>query len=711
MSQLRENLRRGVRAAGPVSWLLALSVLTGLAAVVSRQKPPAFSVHDKAFYLSAQDVDFVRPGLNVTIESASIDAGGVIQVRFKLADPKGLPLDRLGVVTPGAVSISFIAATIPAGASQYTAYTTRQQTSPITKQTATQAGTDSGGSYQQVADGEYTYTFKTLAPAGYNRSAVHTIGFYSSRDLSEFNLGTQYDDGVFHFVPDGSATPPAFPRDVVQTASCNRCHDPLSAHGGARRSVELCVLCHQPQTTDPDTGNKVDFKVMIHKIHMGSSLPSVQAGKPYQIIGFNQSVNDWSTVVFPADVRRCEVCHAQGPVGNPPRTAAQANYYLTKPTRAACGACHDNVNFDTGENHSADNLPEISDNLCANCHIPQGEIEFDASIKGAHTIPNHSTMLPGVVFDITKVDNSAPGQNPTVTFSIKDNTGNPILPSDMNFLNLVTSTSSTYDYAGYVSESALKATGSNGVYTYTFKWAVPSDAQGTFAMGIEGYRNVTLFPGKKIEMPNIRDVGFNKVFYYAVTDPTPVPRRTVVAEANCNSCHESLELHGGIRRNVEYCVICHNPNNTDADQRPAAQSPPESIHFKTMIHKIHTGENLTTDLTIYGFGGSVHNFSSAFAKTSFTASGVRFPGDRRDCAQCHANSSEQLPLRDGLLPSLQPRGWYSPQLPTAAACLACHTEKAPAAHALAQTSQQLGESCEVCHGPDADFAIDKVHAR
>ena len=92
-------------------------------------------------------------------------------------------------------------------------------------------------------------------------------------------------------------------------------------------------------------------------------------------------------MVFPADVRRCETCHQQNVM------AAQATAYLTKPTRAACGSCHDDVNFATGVNHAGG--PQFDDNLCATCHIPQGEIDFDASIKGAHVIPAESAMLGG----------------------------------------------------------------------------------------------------------------------------------------------------------------------------------------------------------------------------------------------------------------------------------------------------------------------------
>jgi OmcA/MtrC family decaheme c-type cytochrome len=100
---------------------------------------------------------------------------------------------------------------------------------------------------------------------------------------------------VLTWIPAGGA--PTNTRDVIRTATCNKCHDQLAFHGGSRRSLDLCIMCHTPQTTDPDTGNTLDMKVFVHKLHMGSGLPSVKAGTPYQIIGFNQAV--WSTVNLP----------------------------------------------------------------------------------------------------------------------------------------------------------------------------------------------------------------------------------------------------------------------------------------------------------------------------------------------------------------------------------------------------------------------------
>ena len=401
------------------------------------------------------------------------------------------------------MSTSFVAAFIPRDEEIYTAYTARQRTSPITNVTAPQASSDSGGTYEQTTpgvDGEYVYTFATKAPMNFDRGTTHTIGVYARRDLTEFDLGRPSDDDTFNFVPDGSDV--TVVRDIVKTEDCNSCHTRLTAHG-RRHSVELCILCHQPQSTDPDSGNTVDMTTMIHKIHMGAELPSVQAGTPYQIIGFGQSVHDYSTVEFPADVRRCGTCHGEEPAdesiqalkpvalsltnlihrlraSGPPRVAHapeenRGPHHLTEPSRRACGACHDDVNFATGENHA--NLPQVSDNLCANCHIPESELEFDLSIIGAHTIPVFSKELPGTVFEILGVEDGGPGENPTVTFSIKDEDGAPILPSEVDRFSLVLA-GPTSDYQVRFSERPPEDKGSGGVYTHTFAANIPDDATG-----------------------------------------------------------------------------------------------------------------------------------------------------------------------------------------------------------------------------------------
>jgi OmcA/MtrC family decaheme c-type cytochrome len=197
----------------------------------------------------------------------------------------------------------------------------------------------------------------------------------------------------------------------------------------------------------------------------------------------------------------------------------------------------------------------------------------------------------------------------------------------------------------------------------------------------------------------VRDAGANQVISFSVDGSPVAPRRTVVAIDNCNQCHYSLSVHGDNRNQTVMCVLCHNPNTTDADMRPASAGPAQTVDFRTMIHKIHRGENLTSDFTIYGFGQSVNNFND-----------VRFPGDLRNCEKCHTNGSEQLPLGDNLLSVNNPRGLINPTPPATAACIACHDTRPAASHALGNTTT-LGEACAVCHAPSADFSVDKVHAR
>jgi len=698
-------------------WIIALACLVvGVAAGdPTHRRAEFYTPHDKAYFLP-ESVEFVNPGLKIAVQSAAIASDGTISATYTVSDPTGLPLDTAGVNTPGTISLSFLAAAIPQGQEQYVSYITRTATGTVIPST-TQAAADSGGTTTSVGPGQYTYTFKTKA-AGFDPTVTNTIGIYGSRNLTTYNLGTDYASTTFNFVPNGSKV--VTTRDVIRDASCNRCHDQLSFHGGSRRGIALCVMCHTQQTTDPNTGNTLDMKVMAHKIHMGSSLPSVIAGKPYQFVGFQNAISDYSKVVDPAMAQRCTVCHDQT------TGAAQATAYLTEPTRVTCGSCHDNVNFATGANHPAGAYPD--DSKCSTCHVPQGASDFDASIVGAHVVGVDSSLLSGLKATIVSVANGTAGNQPTVTFTLTNNAGNGVPISALSSLSL-TMAGPTTDYGytifgsdvastpGYVTESATKASCSAaGTCVYTFTHPVPAGATGTYAIGLEARRTETVLAG----FPNQQSIQYgaaNPVSYFSVDGSAIVSRRKVVALTNCNQCHVNLSLHGTLRNNTEYCVMCHNPSNTDVTVRVNATNatdkalPPQGINLNLLVHRIHFGPNATANgaknpYIVVGFGGSHNDFSTTlFPPFSPTGSA----GDTRNCSLCHTNTSEQnLPL--GKNPVVDPQGWINPNQAIASACSGCHTSESESSHFLANTTT-LGESCTVCHSSGAAYAVDQVHAQ
>src|SRR6516164_6321502 len=108
------------------SFLLVLTLFLLQSSVFIRaQKESAFTPYEKAYYADPTIVNFVRPGLVISVVSANIASDGTITVDYKLSDPNGAPLDRSGVVTPGPISVSFLAAYIPKGQEQYSSYIVR----------------------------------------------------------------------------------------------------------------------------------------------------------------------------------------------------------------------------------------------------------------------------------------------------------------------------------------------------------------------------------------------------------------------------------------------------------------------------------------------------------------------------------------------------------------------------------------------------------
>jgi OmcA/MtrC family decaheme c-type cytochrome len=720
--------------------------------------------------------------LNVQITSVTIPADNKPVVTFRITDDQGNPIDRKAA----GVNMRFIIARIPRGEDEYSNYITLVQKSSITGQSAVQADSEGSsanplGTFSDQGNGVSTYTFNTALPEGYDKNVTHTVGIFATATIQ----GRVYvSNATFNFIPSGGEVTTV--RDVVRTENCNNCHDPLEAHGGARRDVKLCVLCHSteiidPKTgqsveqVDPDTGNNIGFPILIHKIHRGEDLPSVKiAGKPYQIIGFRGSVNDFSNVVFPQDIRNCTKCHTGG---------TQSDRFETAPARDACGSCHDDVNFASGGTNFPGGMShgggiQLNDNNCSGCHLPSTGKEFDLSVEGSHTIPTKSKQLAGVNFQIVSVVSAetgsttvAPGEHPKVTFRITTDNGAIIPPSSMNFLNLTLSgPTSDYNIQDYNGDSKTTpgvenqfqdqgspvsvikgAVGpdSSGNFTYKFNGHIPTNASGTYAVGIEGYRCATVQGSNAARggincdgtldlnkdgiedngevFNQIREAGHNVVFYFPVTDSQPVPRRQVVdTSTTCINCHgvfsKDFSIHGNIRNNTEYCVLCHNPSGDDIPFRAPASGTEQrttSINFRVMIHKIHTGENLTQKpYTIIGFRGSVNDFSD-----------VRFPGDRGDCQECHLDQTFLLNPGHGILGSdiLQTteREIDSSKnvtktfltTPIVSTCTSCHDNLGVNANGDGLTGENHSiksivaseNECVTCHGAGEAVDVQNVH--
>ncbi len=645
-------------------------------------------------------------GLKAEITAVSIPGNRRPVVTFKISDLRGKPLE-LDALDPNSVKFTIAVLKIAkSGEADYSNYVLTKvagkdyvykgETKKPALSETLQPDMDHGGVLSRLSVGVFTYTFKTALPLGFNQKATHVVGGEMTRDNRRFAA-----DPLFEFVPAGGKV--TMKRDLLETASCNKCHDPMRAHRGTAREVGYCALCHTSQLIDPETGESLDFKYFVHKLHRGKLLPSVRAGQPYFTIGAGQRVADFSTIAsplmvvtetIPKEYRNCTACHA-----NP-----KAINWQTLPSSVGCVSCHDDVDLRTGTNHSTGPAPE---GTCVNCHQPEGP-EFGPSIIGAHTFPGNSAQLPGTVFDILKIEGGKPGSNPVVTFSIRNKKGEPVNAAQMNNLSLVLAWP-TVDYQTEIIEDVRKAEPQgNGIHVYKFKYSLPAGATGSGAVGIHGYRLFDIKrPSGTVVEKGQRDAGFNVVKYFPITDREAVPRRKAVKIENCNACHLKLQAHGEQRNNTEFCVLCHNAKQTDAQKRKTAKGPmpAENIQLKRLIHRIHTGRNLGEPFIVYG------GPAAAPVPTNFGE--IRFPGDRRNCTKCHEQGANEIPLPDGVLPTQIPQadGTVKALTPIMSACVACHTKEPAKAHMEAQIAAVGRESCVVCHGVGREFSVEKVHRR
>jgi OmcA/MtrC family decaheme c-type cytochrome len=645
--------------------------------------------------------------INAEITDASVASPPVVD--FRLTDNGGNAVRNLP-----AESINFTIAKLVPGtdgnASAWQSYLNLLDDAAVQ---ATREGGDEGRLVDH-GDGTYTYTFGTditsitdPVAVPYNASLTHRVSF-------EIRSFVPVHNPVYDFRPADGATRGLFTREIVKTATCNRCHEELALHGGARFETRQCVTCHNPGSTDGQTGNTVDFKVMIHRIHRGEDLPSVVAGTDYCIQG--RSLACFGDVVFPQDVRNCSNCHD----ADDPDTPDAANWYL-QPTAEACGSCHDNVIFRTGEGHAEDDtgIGIVADNSqCAGCHAssPPSRIE----VRQAHRMRGEEATAQ---FRFNLLDIAFGGLNsaPVVDFSITDPT-NGDTPYDIESDPAITRSNLRFTLAWNTSDYFNEGSGSTPAQTarttlvdggtlpldlvdnldgtYTLPLSVIPD--GTSIM-ITGSGSVTLEGHPVVDIGDIEEEvpATSAVAYFGITDDAanPVPRREKVDIARCDNCHERLSLHGGSRNDNPYvCVTCHNPNATDINRRPADPADAidgkveEAIDFKYLIHRIHAA-----DIVVYGFGNSANDFTE-----------VRYPQRLSHCTACHTDDGfYPVAFDSGVLATTISTGAdpASPLddvniTPNAATCSACHTASDARLH-----MEQNGASFDACQDADGNLTV------
>lgn len=627
--------------------------------------------------------------LSVTVPAG----GGAPVVTFKLSNDltqglKGLlPADvrfTIAQLRPGTGGSS----------SEWQSYVSRLDGSTMQANSETAAA----ARFVDNGDGTYRYTFAQAltayarAPA-YNGALTHRVGL-------EVRNNAPTNNAPFDFIPAGGAL--TTQRLIVDNDNCQACHDVLEFHGGARFDTQYCVTCHNPFTTDGQAPNKsLDMKVMVHKIHGAAFLPN-RTTDPYIITGYGGAVFNFSEIVYPQDVRNCTTCHDENDTDTP-----QASNWRMVANRAACGTCHEDINFAAGGHPGG--LTFVDDTQCLDCHGPSATVNGGAvRIPTAHQVPLdvQSAKFAYQVLSVTDQTGGTldTGEQPRVTIKVVDPTNNntpydiqaaggPFLQSSAalrvdlawtgtEFNNVgsasnsnppnqttagnapfqptqVTFANGTAIQAGVVrnadlsfTASAVNAAGAPFLLPNRPSFFAGADAAlttGSLEAILEGRPRVdTDGDGVVDSSGQVAAAGLSSAW-----DGSAASRPGIVEIERCNECHNVLSLHGGNRTgNTQLCATCHNANATDIRQHGAgaclAQVGPAtadvSVAFSVLIHSIHAAQRRASQ-------GAPPYVVCGNGNSVHDYSNVHYPGAINNCQSCHVPPTNDNPSYYGRDPA------------------------------------------------------------
>jgi OmcA/MtrC family decaheme c-type cytochrome len=588
---------------------------------------------------------------------------------------------------------------------------------------AIQANTESGvaAGWTELGEGRYRYvsavdltTVTTPLAVIYEPALTHR--FSIALDLSGSARALAPDNPFRDFVPNGS--PVTTDKLIAATAKCASCHVRFAAHGGPRRDVEYCAVCHNPATTDPDAGESVDLAYMAHSIHRGENRSA-----PYVVYGFNGTKFETGEITYPQPASFCETCHTQS-VETP-----QGDDWQAFPNAAACGGCHDEGLNRTGPSattgrytytftHPVGTLPPdfltFNDGECLGCHRPDGSA---GDVLAVHQRDGDRKAIEnGALFTyrITQVENAVAGQAPKVTFQILQG-GQPLNVKAitngrlrLDFAWTGQDIHNVADIAGgqyavdrgeaivvdLIANMADVVDNANGTFSYTLAQPLPAGfSDATLGTGL-----MVVLEGRR-QMPDGSEAYPDSAFAFA----GGTARNKIVDQAKCEACHKKVAIHGGSRAgDPMICTACHNSSvggTWDADDfGPLA--------LGAFIHGVHASN-------VPALGA------------------ITYPQSLGRCEGCHVAGTYHL-ARTNALPITVNAGTTLEDGPaalawqddladsaTAGTCKGCHDSSEALSHMAQQggafgapkslTPSSATEGCAFCHAPGRSFDTAAVH--
>jgi OmcA/MtrC family decaheme c-type cytochrome len=680
--------------------------------------------------------------LSGSITSITVNSPPV--VTFKVVDANGTPVTGLAQKNAAGSYPNFgfaIAKLVPANAttgapSRWVSYIVFEK-APAAGETPVPVWPESenNGTLKDNGDGSYTYTFalditkaKAYADAAvysgnkvkadlddltYDPSLPHRVvvlagGYqFGTKNLAQSTANLTYD-----WIPATgkpvAATDPQ--RDIVAMASCNECHSKLAMHQDFFPPVQdpkVCVVCHTEQQkygsgeSLPASGNVLvkngmygstmklmgralpNFPNMVHKIHAGHALY-------YE--GYNQLGVMYNEVTYPQPLGNCVKCHDGSATAI--NKTPQGNNWKMVPSALACGACHDGINFATGNGTTIGGSTEghigraqADDSKCVLCHsattTPIDHVTVDptgANGRGGYplntaantptagypsgqgpAIPLASQLnLPAGVYkmdyEVKKVT-VASGTATVIYRILKD--GKPVTFNATGYLidgvdgspNIqvfwaapAEGMAAPVDWNGQSNAYTLvqlrdkSATGASqtgpdadGFYTATFPAAPPAGSTQIVAALSTNYNGFV-----QLNHPSYpKGIRLREPKFLVVAADNSATRRPIVAAEKCNACHGQLgvepSFHSGARNNGEGCGLS------------ACHTQAKATGHVGKDYSFGGGWSVSSKNLMHAIHAAKmrdqHFTYEATAQNPDGFAEVTYPGVLRNCEQCHVAGS------------------------------------------------------------------------